>query len=268
MIGKPGPAYNAATMRFELGDSERPRGHAILYFRDPTDAVRVWATYLVIPPIAMDLSKYVPPLLAAQLPAGLAGMAGVPNVYPLPPFPEAVPSLDGLRQLARSRGDDLLDGGALPTSDLPRLMLAVSEAGERYTALYEQAQGRPAPEPPADEAPPPERAELDVDAILLDVMTASEKIGRLARALGSLRYAVDGGDAALARETLAEMEKVARRLDAKYRADELLAAAQEPGPRGGLLAQLYVERCYKLASEDYAAVADLERRISAARAGG
>ena len=255
-------------MRFELGDSERPRGHAILFFRDPGERDRVWATYLVIPPIAMDLSKYVPPLLAAQLPAGLAGMTGVPNVYPLPPFPEAVGSLDEVKSLAEARNDDLLDGGVLPTSDLPRLMLAVSEAGERYTALYEQAQSRARATAPVAEKPAGESGDIDVDVILLDVMTPSEKIGKLAKSLGTLRYAVEGGDGVLARETLAEMQKVARRLEPKFRTEELLAAAQEPGPRGELLAQLYVERCYKLANEDYAGVAELERRISAARSGG
>ena len=261
---QPGKCVQFAAMRFELGDSDHPRGHAILFFRDPGDAARVWATYLVIPPIHMDLSKYVPPLLAAQMPAGLAGMAGMPNVYPLPPFPEAVESYEYLRRLAEARGDDLIDGGALPTSDLPRLMMAVSEAGERYSAVYEQVRAQW--QQTAAEREPEPSNDLDVDAILLDVMTPAEKIGRLTRSLGTLRYAVEGGDTALVRETLAEMGKVALRLEARYWAEELLAAAQESGARGQLLSELYVERCYKLANEDYAAVALLEQRISAARA--
>ena len=65
MIGKPDAAYNSGTMRFELGDPDLPRGHALLYFRDPQEPLRVWATYLVVPPIAMDIGKYIPPLLAA-----------------------------------------------------------------------------------------------------------------------------------------------------------------------------------------------------------
>jgi len=253
-------------MRFELGEPERARGHAILYFRDPSDPARVWATYLVVPPIRLDLSKYVPPLLAAQMPAGLMGMSESPSVYPLPPFPEAMEGLDQLRQLALARADDLIDGGVLPVSDLSRLMLAVSEMGERYGALYERALANPA-EPPAPAAQPSE-GHLDVDEILLDVMTPAERIGRLARALGTLRYAVEGGDVALARDTLAGMEKIGRRLAPSYRVDELLVAAQDPSSQGRLLAELYVQRCYKLAGEDYAAVAELEQRIAAARAEG
>src|SRR5581483_8036669 len=170
---------------------------------------------------------------------------GFPNVYPLPPFPEAVESQEYLRRLAQQRGDDLLDGGALPTSDLHRLMLAVSEASERYATLYAEAKAR------LEAAPEPEPArELAVDEILLEVMTPTEKVERLARALGTLRYAVEGGDVALARETAAEIERVGRRLDAEYRVDELLRIAREPGQRATQLSALYVERCYKLAAGD------------------
>jgi hypothetical protein len=57
------------------------------------------------------------------------------------------------------------------------------------------------------------------------------------------------------------MDRVARHLGDKYRLPELIQAARSTDPRGGQLAQLYVERCYKLADEDYAALADLDRRI-------
>ena len=260
MIGVFWSAYNSATMYFELGDPDRPRGHALLYFRDSSDPARLWATYLVVPPIAMDLAKYIPPLLASQLPAGLSGM---PNVYPLPPFPEAVESHAYLAALAEARDDDLLDGGTLSTGDLQRIMLAVSESAERYAARYVEAREREVASQAAEQRQPPKEADdLDVDAILLEVMTASEKVGRLARSLGTLRYALEGDDTALAQETLSAMEKVGRRLDQKFRVAELLEAARQAGERGRRLSELYVERCYKLAGEDPGAVAELDRRIA------
>jgi hypothetical protein len=251
-------------MDFELGDSDRPRGHALLYFRDVSDPEKVMATYLVVPPIVLDLAKYVPPLLAAQLPMGASA---APNVYPLPPFPEQVESHAYLVALANARGDDLIDGGSLSATDLQRLVMAVSETGERYATLYQEALSRLS----VTRGPRTESLEtseeLDVDSILLDVMTPAEKVERLARALGTLRYALDGGDHALVGETLADMQNVGKRLDAKYRFDELLAAAQERGERGGALSSLFVERCYKLAAQDYAAVAEIERRIEQEQAG-
>ena len=101
-----------------------------------------------------------------------------------------------------------------------------------------------------------------MDEILLDVMTTSEKVGRLARALGTLRYAVEGGDAAL---EAGDIERHGAHRPAgggQFRVAELLAAARERGERGRALSELYVERCYKLVAGDYEQVADLDRRIA------
>src|ERR671938_591311 len=47
-------------LTFRAGDPDRPRGHALVFFRDADDPTAVWATYLVVTPIQMDLGKYVP----------------------------------------------------------------------------------------------------------------------------------------------------------------------------------------------------------------
>ena len=74
---------------FERGDSEHPRGHAILYFRVDTEPDKVYATYVVTLPVKADLAKYIPPFLASQL-------GGLPlndlSAFAMPPLPEPVPS--------------------------------------------------------------------------------------------------------------------------------------------------------------------------------
>jgi hypothetical protein len=92
-------------------------------------------------------------------------------------------------------------------------------------------------------------------------MPDGEKVGRLARLTGTLRYALDGGDSRAVEETVSEMQRVARHLGDKYRPNELIAAARSPEARAAQLAQLYIERCYKLVEEDYAALAELDTRI-------
>lgn len=248
-------------MRYEIGDPASPRGHALLYFRVAGEPHRVWATYLVCPPISLDLAKYLPPLFATQLGVNLAS---APSVYPLPPIPEAVESRGMVRALAERRGDDLIDGGLVTSAELEAMMLAVSQASQQYAASYTEALSR-APADPLDQARDAPAALAEVDALLLEVMTPAEKVGRMVRSLGTLRYAQEGGDEALAVESLAQMERVALRLEPKYRVPELMAAARRPGPSGRELCELYVERCYKLAAEDYAAVADIERRIAEAQ---
>jgi hypothetical protein len=278
-------------LTYRAGDPDRPRGHALLFFRDADDPDQVWATYLVVAPIQMDLGKYVPAAFAPQL-AGQLNMSG-PAAYPLPPMPEKIEGgLAWLERAAAVRGDDLLDGGTLRVSEPWQSMHPVSDIGMQYaeacTSFFasEPADAPPSSydAPPAYGVPPPSSGarpssagapqpsagaptsgpgSFDADDLLLQVMPDRDKVGRLARLTGTLRYAVDGGDQRQVEETVGEMDRVARHLGEKYRLRELIQAARSTDPRGGQLAQLYVERCYKLADEDYAALADLDRRIAA-----
>ncbi|MBI4492114.1 MAG: hypothetical protein HY690_04915 [Chloroflexi bacterium] len=241
-------------LTFERGDRSAPKGHALLYFHGGRDPDEVWATYLVVSPIAMDLAKYVPPMFAAQLPPQMS--TGL-TAYPLPPLPERVASRRWLESVARARDDDLLAGGQIEPADMQRLVLAVTEAAQSYSALYADWAARmPQPEP----EPLPE---VDVDDLFYSVMSDRDKVGKLAKLLGTLRYAVEGADRQAAAEAGGEVRKLGRHLDAKYRVDALLGAAQQPGAEAWTLAQLYVERAYKIAAEDYAALSALETRIRA-----
>ena len=88
-------------------------------------------------------------------------------------------------------------------------------------AQYAEACARYLAEAPAE--PHRERARrgrvrlVDVDDLLMQVMPDREKVGRLARLTGTLRYAVEGGDTRLVDETVGDMERVARHLGDKYR---------------------------------------------------
>jgi hypothetical protein len=98
-------------------------------------------------------------------------------------------------------------------------------------------------------------------------MPDRDKVGRLARLAGTLRYAIEGGDTRLVDETVDEMQRVGRHLSEKYRPAELIEAARSSDPRAAQLAELYLERCYRLVDEDYAAMADLDTRIDQLKAG-
>jgi len=247
-------------LTFRAGDPDRPRGHALLFFRDGDDPDVVWATYLVVAPIQMDLGKYIPAAFASQL-AGQLGAAGR-SAYPLPPVPEKIEGgLAWLERLASLRGDDLLDGGTLRMSDPLYAMQAVSDTGTQYAESCSQFIGAE----PTEELPAAASSEaasnVNVDDLLLQVMPDREKVGRLARLTGTLRYAVDGGDARLVDETVDEMQRVARYLGEKYRPLELINAARSSGTQASRLAELLLERCYRLADEDYAAMAALDSQI-------
>ncbi len=242
-------------LSFESGDPAAPRGHALVYFHGPDEGVL--ATYVVVPPVAIEFGKYLPALFAAQMPSlALPQDAAIP----LPPLPEPVESRAVLERLARLRGDDLVYAGQL-TGGPEQLLTAAARAAqsyaERYTAFV-------AANPPAAERQPA-LPELDAEDVLLQLMSDRDRLSDLARRTGQLRYAVEGGDSTGIAESVAGMERVGRYLAAKYRVDEWIAAARAPGPAGQRLADLYVQRAYRLVAEDFDALPALEAAIAAER---
>ena len=249
-------------LTFRAGDADRPRGHALLFFRDGDDPDAIWATYLVVAPIQMDLGKYIPAAFASQL-SGQLNQAG-PSAYPLPPVPEKIEGgLPVLERMAHVRGDDLIDGGTLRVGDPLYALHPVADVGTQYAeqCLAYFATDAVLEEPTPSPSIAAKSSDVDVDDLLLQVMPDREKVGRLARLTGTLRYALDGADTRAVEETVDEMQRVARHLADKYRPTELIAAARSSGPASAQLAQLYIERCYRLADEDYAALAELDQQI-------
>lgn len=240
---------------FEQGNPEQPRGHALVYWRAPGGGLV--ATYLVVLPIALDLGKFLPPMFAGSLGAMGAGELQ-PGAMPLPPLPETIESLAALEQLARRRDDDLLCAGDLFSTAPDQLLAAAADAAQRYGERFGAAAAR-APDP----EPPRALPEIDTEDLLLSLMSDRDRLGELAKGIGQLRYAVEGGDTRAVAEAVSELERVAKHLAAKYRADELIAAAQQSGARGQRLADLYLQRAYKLAAEEFDTLAELDAAIAA-----
>src|SRR5439155_13190818 len=101
----------------------------------------------------------------------------------------------------------------------------------------------------------------DEDALRWMLMTDKERIGELAKLTGQLRYAMEGGDERLRQATIAQMERLQALLPEKYRIGEFLGAVQQTGEKGRRLAELYIDRCYKLSNEEYEGLRDLDRQL-------
>ena len=250
-----------ARIKFERGDPDNPVGHAFLVFRGAPGADDIAATYLVVPPIPIDFAKYVPPLLASSL--GASGLIAQTAFLPVPPAPEPI-SLRELQRLAEQRGDDVLDSGVSANLDIASLMGHVAEQGDAYAEAYQRRQGKAAAAVTAKVADPeePPGGPMEGMAVLYSMLTEQERVAELARRVGTLRYAVEGGDRALTDSTAAEMRAIGAYLPDRYRFDELIAAATRRDASGTSLAQLYVERGYRLAGGDYAAVDQIEAEIA------
>ena len=267
-------------LTFERGDPQNPRGHALLYFRVETEPDVVYATYVVTLPVKSDLTKYVPPFLAAHL--GSLPLSDL-SAFAMPPVPEAVAANGELERLSELRGDDLLFGGSMFSFDLPRMMETATEAVQAYSSLCSDALtmtatpaegaaaalaeelGQPSGTDPAPApAPEPEDERDDsynVNEVLFSFMSEIDKLGELARLLGRLRFAVDGSDQAAADEVGEEITVLARHLPEGFRVRDLLDVAQDNSEKSSQLAKLYIDRCFRLSGGEADAARELEDQI-------
>ena len=238
-------------MTFDKGDQSQPKGHALLYYRTGS---QVLATYIVVLPLTMDFSKYIPPFLASQIKG--SGMEEF-SAFAIPPIPEEVESYEFLENLAGIRGDDLVSGGEAPGDDPMESAQRVNDAVQEYMRIYQGV----AEIPKIGQGTGSEPSELDVNEVMVSLMGDREKLGELSKLLSKLRFAVDGNDSRLAQETEVEIQTLAKSLPERYSVTQLIEATSRTDAQGASLAQLYLERCYKLVGEDYIGVQQVEKAI-------
>ena len=92
-------------------------------------------------------------------------------------------------------------------------------------------------------------------------MSDRDKLGELAKLVSKLQFSVEGKDTRLMAETENEIHTLARHLPENYRIHRIIETAGKSAEHGSRLAQLYLERCYKLADEDYMGLQQVEGDI-------
>jgi hypothetical protein len=249
-------------LRFELGDAATPRGHAILYAHLSGAPERYIATYCVVLPISFSMAKYLPPMLSGQFPAEAMG-EGL-SVVPIPPMLEDVPDLGALRATATQRDDDLCDIGTLLLTDDSQRLVYATQACQEYGQLYARYRER-WPEPPlprpANPLPTEPAVEVDVEEVATAMLPERQRLAELSRLISQARYAIEVGDRAGLEAASGDLGRIARSLPAKYRAEQLVEAALRRDTTGPQLAELYLQRAFKLADEDYIGIPPLDEQI-------
>ena len=238
---------------FERGSEDNPRGHALIYFQSSHDAGELLATYLVVLPIQVDVSKYVPPFLMNQL--GEVGAKEL-SAFAFPPAPELVSGMDYIESLAKAREDDIIFGGTVSTMDVTSLLGTVNEAVGWYADLCSD----PTEQPGALKDDVDDDG-LSVNDVLYGLMSDQDKLSELTRLVGRLRDAVGSGDLALASETRSEIMALGRHLPASHQVTRLAEAAGSVGDNAAKLASLYLQRCFHLMSEEYVKLGQVEEDI-------
>jgi hypothetical protein len=242
-------------LTFEQGDSQRPRGHALLYFADSSTSGSLLTTYLIVLPVAVDLSRYLPPVFLSQVQSNDVDVSEI-STFAFPPVPECVGSHDLLNDLAGQRQDDLIYGGTLPGNDPRHSMSAVNEAVQQYAQLCRNCWDTLRKDDPVS------TKELAVSDVLYELMSPRTRLEELAKLLGRLRFAQEGPDPGQSDEVEAEILNLARYFPEHYRIQRLATVARQPGMHNQRLAELYLDRCYRLLEEEYLKAQDLEQQIA------
>ncbi|HVB25041.1 MAG TPA: hypothetical protein VNG51_24105 [Ktedonobacteraceae bacterium] len=251
-------------LQFLRGSPQTPKGHVIFVARSNSDPRVTLCTYCIVPPTPLSLAKYLPSFLAAQLPQEDLREATNVNVMPIPPMLEEGSTLEHLQMLAERRDDDLCDVGSINPRDEAARMQRVAEACQEYGQLY-LAYSLTFDDYPAlstareYELTPMD--DLDTEELLQQAMTDRERMAELGKLTGMARYAQEGHDSQLLEDTKRRMQRIGKRLPDKYRSADMIAAVVDPSERGAKIAQLYLERGFKLLDEEYADIPGIERAI-------
>lgn len=241
---------------FEKGSEESCRGHALLYFRSTADYEEIWATYLVILPITVDVSKYVPPFLMNQV--GDIGPTDM-SAFAFPPAPEKVDSYEFIEKIAEARDDDIVFGGTANPTDIPSLLMAVNDIVQRYGDLYSKNSSTLPSAEAAGEIP----EGFGVTDVLYGLMSDNDKLSELTKLVGKLRFAADGRETSLMKDAEDDIKLLSHHLPDEHQISLLIDAIKSDDSQGSKLADLRVQRSYCLVNEEYVRLGELEEQIRA-----
>ncbi len=252
-------------LNFIQGNKNTPRGHAVVLARNSAGAVKVFATYCVVLPISFSLGKYLPAFMAGQFSDAAPELAGSVNAMPLPPLLEEVPDIEVLLKIAELREDDVIEYlTSSLDSDIQKMELAsqiCNEYGQLYiTYIKENANNVLTTNYSAKLDESPEESG-SIDFTLLSPANDRDELGEVAKLVGRMRDAITTSNKSLVEETRVALMDKKDHLSVKYRILDLIQAAQIPGEKGEKLANLYIQRAYKLLEEDYASIPKIEEEI-------
>lgn len=257
-------------LEFERGTRDHPSGHALVYFRDTNDSDEIGVTYIVILPVPLDLSKYMPPFLASQVAEVTTETI---SSFAFPPAPEPIGEYDEMMRLAEIRDDDVIYAGMHAFSDAFGMMEKVSEATSKYSDIYAEVHHDAVPVGALDRESDTNAIDDDddfddlaVDDLIYGSMAEADLLSELTSLLGRMKYAVDGGDNATAEESRSKIRAIGRYLPANRQVADLIDAASQTSEKSSHLAQLYLDRAYCLYKEDYLRLKKIDEDIAALNA--
>tara|TARA_B100001142_G_C14326677_1_gene652567 strand:- start:1620 stop:2348 length:729 start_codon:yes stop_codon:yes gene_type:complete len=239
-------------LKFDIGNEDSPKGHALVYFKDSLGS-KIYASYVILLPITVDVSKYVPPFLMNQVGDFSADDM---SAFAFPPAPEEVEDYDFLVQLAELRSDDLIDAGTFDGSDITSSMMKVNDLTQEYLDLYSDHLDTP------QEHVVSLNPSSEVNDLMYSLMSENDRLTELTKLIGQMRYAIDSGEDKIIDETERDLFVLAAYFTETFQLSKLLSVAKKSGDLSATLTDLYLKRCFHLSREEYQQLGEVEDQIS------
>jgi len=236
---------------FERGDPKNPKGHAFIYFNTLESESTCFATYLMVQPIDVDVSKYVPPFLMNQMGEIEKDLAA----FAFPPSPEQIDHLDNIKHLANVREDDLIYGGKIQNNDPASAIAKVNEILEWYSNLYQNINQQ------VSDISIDTDIGTDVNEVIYSLMNDRDKLEELTKLIGKLRYAAEDSGGRLSQETEEQIKLLSKHLSKNHEISKIIEAVKGSDNAGHKLADLYLQRSFHLINESFADLSKIEKEI-------
>ena len=241
-------------LNFEIGSAESPKGHSFVYFTDMNNQSIIFVTYIVVLPISADIGKYVPPFLMNQFSQLDSNDF---SAFAFPPIPEQFSSLEKLKKLASLRSDDLIYGGLNNSSDSTSMLNIVQSITEKYSKSCTSLSS-------INEISSTNFSEHElptINDVMYEMMNEKDKLNELSQLVSKLRFACETSN----QDSIAESEQdillLSRYLPDRYDLNRVVEVLKQNDAKSAKLADLYIQRCFHLAQEEYSEVAKLENII-------
>ena len=241
-------------LNFEIGSAESPKGHSFVYFTDMNNSSVIFVTYIVVLPVSADIGKYVPPFLMNQFSQLDSNDF---SAFAFPPIPEKFSSLEKLKELADFRSDDLIYAGFNNSSDSTNMLNIVQSITEKYSKLYTSTSS-------TNEISSTNILEHElptINDVVYEMMSEKDKLNELSQLISKLRFAYETSNHDAMIESEKDILLLSRYLPDRYDLNRVVEVLKQNDAKSAKLADLYIQRCFHLAQEEYSEVAKLENII-------
>jgi len=238
---------------FKLGNKEKPKCHAIVYF---TDNELIFASYVIDFPITGDISKYIPEMFADQIPD-----QDMDKII-FPPLPEKFEgTIDELINLSSLRSDDLIYGGSISSDEKTLGMSKLSKIANDYSDLCKQYFDQVTLNNLLNDSKDNTNKLSNTETLEINNMQESELLSEVTKIIGNIKFSKDNNEIEAIKLYKKDILKISELVPENRKIKEIISYLDFETENSEKLISAYISRAYSMFNEDYINVKELDTLI-------